>query len=161
MISKNKIITEIDTFFNNYYVQFDDALLAKNIKIASGGCVRLFPLTDESLAGVCVLSSLSLIFNTLDNDPNKTTSNMMNNMLRELLSFDLSQVTAKTYRPDILIDMYLCKWEPFISEVVKIKKMFGMSSEYYNAIIDDITSRATRIRMHYGIIKADEVYASL
>jgi len=161
MVSNNKMITDIDVYFNKAYVQCDDALLAKNIKLSSGGCIRTFPLTDESLAGVCVLSTLSLVMSNLDKDPNMTAFNLMQGLLQELLTFNLSVLIAKTVDRDMLIDMYLFKWEPFIGEVVKIKKMYGMSSEYYNALIDDVTARATRIRMHYGAIKGDEVYASL
>lgn len=159
MVPSNLITTPFDKVLHDIYLKSDDASLAHYINFVSDACERTFPLTDESLAGVCIFSLLGVVCHLQDNEMSREAFMVFRDILQDILSTPLFVVPEMPR--NILADRYLHHWDSFIAKAVDIKGRFGVSKEYYNALVDDITARATRIRIHYGAIELDCIYASL
>jgi hypothetical protein len=158
VVSKSEIVTEIDEGINDLYLQCDDAGLAKCISLVSGGCQRSFPLSDDSLAKVCILSLIGLLLVSIDSQSSKRAFSETQDTLVGLLSSKLSIAPSNNSDRKALAFAFLEHWDPFERKLLRIKDVLGMSEMYFDALADDIDSRAYRVRLHYGVAKGDEVY---
>jgi len=143
--------TDTDIEIANHFLLLSVEDIANAIKIASGFCTRKFPLTDDSLAGVCAASIIGVIYKYNNNIHG---FNHVRDYLRLLFATDITEIVTQASRQELII-IYNSTWGAFVELLIELRTQLEISTAYFEALIDDLTAMINDIWLHYGHIITD------